>query len=266
MSDSIIGVMIVDDEPTAREGIRLLLAQDPSVSVTAESGDGRDAVAKINHLRPDLLFLDVQMPEMGGFEVLERLIAPPPLVVFVTAYDKYAIAAFDSRAIDYLVKPFNDERFFAALTRAKRQIRLERVSEASKRIAALLADEDGAVASDEERTSPVRTSSRLAIKSSGRVVFLDAEEIRWIEAADYYVTIHAESECYLHRESMNSLERRLDPETFIRIHRGAIVRRDYIRQVVRTAQRKLVVILGDGTEIGVSRGFRDRVQRLMSTP
>lgn len=266
MNDASIDVMIVDDEPTAREGLRLLLAPDPSVSIAAESGDGRDAVAKINLFRPNLVFLDVQMPEMSGFEVLAQLEGPLPLVVFVTAYDKYAIAAFDSCAVDYLVKPFTDERFFAALARAKRQIRLERVSEASKRLAALLENEDGGRSNEGGKVDRAPPPSRLAIKSSGRVVFLDTEEIRWIEATDYYVTIHTGSESYLHRESMSSLERRLEPTRFIRVHRGAIVRRACIKQVVRAPHRRLAVVLDDGTEIGVSRGFRERIQNLLSSP
>lgn len=265
MTDSIIRAMIVDDEPTAREGLRLLLAPDQEIAVVAESGDGRDAVAKIESLRPDLLFLDVQMPEFDGFEVLSQLTAPPPLVIFVTAYDAYALDAFDRHALDYLLKPFSDERFSAAVARARRQLRLQRVAEVSQRLMNLLNDERATplvTAASTER----RPTERLAIKSAGRVRFVDVEDIRWIEAADYYVSIHTDTDSHLHRESLSSLEQRLDPARFVRVHRKAIVRRQCIREMIRTEGRHAVVVLDDKTQVPVSRRFRDRAQSLLSPP
>ncbi|MCI0670721.1 MAG: LytTR family DNA-binding domain-containing protein, partial [Myxococcaceae bacterium] len=215
--------LVVDDEPLAREGVRMMLASDPEVEVVGEAGNGPEAVAALEALAPDLVLLDVQMPELNGFDVLARL--PPerlPAVIFSTAYDKYALKAFDVHALDYLLKPFTDERFHEALRRAKSQLRLRRVSELSARLREVL---DVSVEATVPQASAGALAQRVAIKDVGRVVFLDVDEIDWVEAADYYVEIHAGGKSYLHRETMQSLEARLHPERFMRIHRSAIVNR-----------------------------------------
>jgi two-component system LytT family response regulator len=253
-----IRTFIVDDEPLAREGIRLLLQGDPELEVVGEAGAGREAVAQIQHLRPDLVFLDVQMPEMTGFEVLGAL-APDlvPAVIFVTAYDRYALQAFEVHALDYLLKPFDDERFADAVRRAKSHLQLARAWDLRQQLLSLLADVS-APAPVDKPAEP----ERLAIKDGARVVFLRFDEIDWIEAADYYVQIHAGGKCYLHRETMMSLERRLDAGVFVRIHRSAIVNRRRIRELRNGRQREAVVVLEGGQAIKVSRSQQAKLAAL----
>ena len=262
-----VRVLVVDDEPLAREGLRLLLAADPEVEVAGEAGGGEEALRAIRALRPDLVLLDVQMPGFDGFEVLARL--PPeelPAVVFCTAYERYALRAFDAHALDYLLKPFTDERFHEALRRAKAQLRLARVSELSERLRSVLAAVGAGATGDGTPVAPPAVGppsylERLAIKDVGRVVFLDVEEVDYIEAADYYVQIHAGGKSYLHRESMLSLEARLDPARFMRIHRKAIVNQGRIRELRSEGRRDLVVVLANGAELPVARSHRDKLQR-----
>lgn len=260
-----IRTLVVDDEPLAREGLRLLLAADPEVSVVGEAGNGPDAVRLIREQRPDLLLLDVQMPELNGFEVLARL-APGevPAVIFVTAYDRYALRAFDIHALDYLLKPFRDDRFHDAVGRAKAQIRLARMSDLSQRLMSVLSTYGEREASAAAPVPPASTPwlTRLAIRDTGRVVFLEVDEIEYIEAADYYVQIHAGGKSYLHRETMQSLEARLDPERFMRIHRSAIVNSRRIRELRSEGRRDLVVVLSGGAELRVARSHREKFQHL----
>lgn len=254
MTDKPIRTIIVDDEYLAREGIRLLLESDPEIDVVGEAGNGPDAVEAIRRLEPDLAFLDIQMPGMNGFDVLAQLSPDSlPAAVFVTAYDQYALRAFEVHALDYLLKPYDDDRFFEALEKAKKQLRMVEVSALSERLLGLL----------ESYEPPKKRINRLAIKSSGRVVFLDVEDIDWIEAADYYVQLHVGEKTYLHRQSMTSLEKQLDPESFLRIHRSAIVHRDRIRELRHQGRRELVVVLDGGVELKVARSQRDKVQSIL---
>ncbi len=242
-----IRVVIVDDEPLAREGLRLLLARDPEVEIVGEAAGGRSAVAAIRRLAPDLVFLDVQMPELSGFEVLAQIPSDAiPAVVFVTAYDGYALRAFEVHALDYLLKPFDDDRFFDALRRAKKQLRLASLSPG---LLSLLQGRGQA--------------GRLAIRDGARVVFVDIDEIDWIEACDYYVQLHVGGKSYLHRESMNSLQARLDPQRFLRIHRSAIVNRRCVKELRHAGRRELVCVLSSGAELRVARSQRDKLQHLL---
>lgn len=250
---TVIRALIVDDEPLAREGLRMLLEGDAEIEVVGEAKSGAEAVEMIGVVRPDLVFLDIQMPAMNGFEVLAALPEGElPAVVFVTAFDRYALRAFEVHAIDYLLKPYDDERFYDALRKAKSQLRMARVSALGEKLLSLLDSYEPAV----------RRVSRLAIKSAGRVVFLDVDDIDWIEAADYYVQLHVGPKSYLHRQTMASLEKQLDPDLFLRIHRSAIVHRERIRELRHQGRRDLVVVLASGVELKVARGHRDKIQSL----
>ncbi|MCP3063814.1 LytTR family DNA-binding domain-containing protein [Myxococcus sp. K38C18041901] len=262
-----IRALVVDDEPLAREGLRLLLASDPEVTVVGEAGNGPDAVRLIREQRPDLVLLDVQMPELNGFEVLARL-APGevPAVIFVTAYDRYALRAFDIHALDYLLKPFRDERFHDAVGRAKAHLRMARMSDLSHRLLSVLSTYGEREVTPPPAPVPVTASEpwvrRLAIRDTGRVVFLDVDEIEYLEAADYYVQIHAGGKSHLHRETLQSLEARLDPERFMRIHRSIIVNSRRIRELRSEGRRDLVVVLAGGAELRVARSHREKLQHL----
>jgi two-component system LytT family response regulator len=243
----VLKVVVVDDEPIAREGLRALLAADRDVEVVAECGDGASAVEAIRRTRPDIVFLDVQMPDVDGFDVLCALAGEPlPAVVFVTAYDKYALRAFDVHAVDYLLKPFHDERFAEALARAKAR----RGEDMTGRIARLL----------DERKPKVM---RVLVKTSGRVLFLRADEIDWIEAADYYVKLHVAGKVHMLRESMAALEARLDPELFFRVHRSAIVNLERVRELQPYSRREHVLVLRDGTRLRLTRSRRERLASLL---
>jgi two-component system LytT family response regulator len=222
-------VLVADDEPLAREGVRLLCEADPEVLVVGEAANGGDLAEAIQALRPDLVFLDVEMPAGSAFEALARLDgAARPLFVFVTAYERYALQAFEVRAIDYLLKPFTDERFAEALTRAKQLL------------------------------APATRRRPLAVRETGRVRYVDPDAIDWVEAADYYVELHLGGSTILHRESMQSLEAKLDPLRFVRIHRKAIVNRNRIREIVRSG-RRWYVVLADGARLPMSGRARERL-------
>ncbi len=226
-----IRTLIVDDEPLARTNIRVLLGRDPEIEIAGECGSGQEAVHAIRAHSPDLVFLDVQMPDSDGFEVIEALGADAPkAVIFVTAYDQYALKAFEVEAIDYLLKPFDDARFLRALARGKERAR-------------------GQVRND-----------RLIVRSAGRVAFLKTTEIDWIEAADYYACLHVAGKTHLLRRSMADLERDLDPAAFCRIHRSTIVNLDRVRELKLNANGEYEVQLHDGTRLRLSRSYRDQLQ------
>jgi two-component system LytT family response regulator len=254
-------VVVVDDEPLARTGMRDLLARDPEMEVVAQCADGREAVRAIGALRPDLVLLDVQMPEMDGFEVLREIGAERmPLVVFVTAYDRFALRAFDVAAVDYLLKPFDDERFLRAMQRAKHAVRNAEVGELGRRLAGLL-ERGGA---EPERPAPPAYASRLMVKNTGRTVFIRVEEVDWIEADDYYARLHVGDKTHLLRESMGSLESRLDPLRFFRVHRSAIVNLDRVREVQFLFRGEHVVILHDGTRLKLTRTRLEKLESILA--
>jgi two-component system, LytTR family, response regulator len=261
--------LIVDDEPLARQNIRLLLEADPEVEIVGEAGDGAAAVRAVRRLSPDLLFLDIQMPEMNGFDVLAALDAERmPAVVFVTAYDQYAVRAFEVHALDYLLKPFDDARFERALRRAKAQLSQREIGRLSQRLLALLEDRDANArapgAASARTTPPTNYLTRLLVKSAGRVFFLKADEIDWVEAADYYVKLHVGRKGHLLRESMSELEARLDPQKFLRIHRSTIVNLDRVREMHPLFGGEYAVVLHDGTELKLSRSRREQLQKLLN--
>jgi two-component system, LytTR family, response regulator len=246
-----IRVLLVDDEPLAREMLREMLQNDSQVVIVGESCNGREALEAIRLHSPDVLFLDVQMPEVGGFEVLASLGKEKiPHVIFVTAYDQYAVRAFEVHALDYLLKPFDQERFDAAWQRAKAQILRDRATGMDQRIVSLL----------EELKAGKKYLERLVIKANGRIYFLETNEIDWIEAEGNYVSVHSAKKSHLLRETISSLESQLDPKKFVRIHRSSIVRIDQIQELQPWFHGEYRIILHDGTQLTLSRNHRDKLQ------
>lgn len=255
-----IRALIVDDEPVARDGIRTLLAGDPEIEIVGACADGREAVEAIESLSPQLVFLDVQMPEPDGFGVIECVGAEKmPVVIFVTAYDQYALKAFDVAALDYLLKPFDDERFALAVSRAKAQIRQGQVGDLSRQLITLL-EVQTAQTSQTDAPSPGRYLQRVMLKAGGRVVFLKVTEIDWIEAEGDYVRIHVRGGSHLLRDTMKRLEQQLDPSQFLRTHRSAIVNLDRIKELHPFFHGDYRVILKDGTELKLSRSRRQALE------
>jgi two-component system, LytTR family, response regulator len=246
-----IRALVIDDEPLARDMIREMLTSDSDVEVVAECANGREAVEAIKTLSPDLIFLDIQMPEIGGFEVLESLEGRrSPYVIFATAYDQYAVRAFEVHAFDYLLKPFDQERFDAAWQRAKEQIKLDRTGERDRHILALL----------EELKSGPRYLERLVVKTGGRVFFLDVDDIHCIEAEGNYVRVHDKAKHYLLRETISGLEEQLNPKEFLRIHRSAIVKIDKIKELQPWFHGEYRIILENGKQLTLSRNYRANLQ------
>lgn len=248
-----IPVLIVDDEPLARQTVAELLRLDPEIAVVGEC-TGAAAHAAIRQLRPELLFLDIQMPEVSGFELLAAFApAELPVVVFVTAFDRYAMRAFEVHAADYLLKPFDDERFFTALSHAKKQVRSP---------ARPSADELTALLAELARKSE-RPKDRFLVRSGDHAVLVRAADIDWIEAADYYAQLHVGAVSHLIREPLAELERQLDPRQFFRIHRSAIVNIDRVVELRGYSQSSAVVLLKDGRQLPLSRQRRDEFERFL---
>ena len=258
-----IKTLLVDDEPLARSNLRVLLKDDADVEVVGEARNGTEALSAIRQHSPDLVFLDIQMPEMDGFGVLENIEAEQmPVIVFVTAFDRYALRAFEFHALDYLLKPFDDARFEKALRQAKQQVEQRDIKDLSHRLIALLAGRDAAATEQ-----PVKANylTRLLIKSSGRVSFLKTEDVDWIGAEDYYIKLHVGRKNHLLRETMNEMEAKLDPSMFIRVHRSSIVNIDRIRELQQHFNGEYIVVLKDGTELKLSRSRREQLQNMLKT-
>jgi two-component system LytT family response regulator len=279
-------VLIVDDEPIARRRISRLLKAEEDVEVVDEVGSGTDAVAAIRERRPDMVFLDVQMPDMDGFGVVASLGAESmPAIVFVTAYNEYAVKAFDVNAVDYILKPFDPERFRAAFQRARSQLEQRNSAEAGRRIKQLLEEVLG-----EERAQAIATSvagattangagnghaaapvnvprarylDRLMVKHDGRVFFLKVSDVDWFEASGNYVRVHVGRGSHLIRETMHGIEAQLEPNQFARIHRAVIVNLDRIRELQPWFAGDYIVILRDGRQLKLSRTYREALQDRM---
>jgi two-component system, LytTR family, response regulator len=248
-----VRALIVDDEPLARQRVRLLLSEEADVEIAGECADGVEAVEKITALKPDLLFLDVQMPEMDGFEVLQQ-IAPErlPVVIFTTAYDEHALRAFDAHALDYLLKPFKPERFKEAVQRARELITDQQAGAAARGLLELLG----------ERPAATQHLSRLAVKTSDRVLFVNVEDIDAIEAAGKYAVVHVGKENHVLRETMNSLETHLPPARFLRISRSVIVNIARVQELQPMFKGENVVVLKSGQRYPTTRPLRELQQRL----
>jgi two-component system LytT family response regulator len=249
--------LIVDDEPLGREGLRLLLAEDPEFAASHEAKNGREAVQKIRSLRPDLVFLDVQMPEMDGFGVVREIGGElMPSVVFVTAHDKYAIQAFEINAIDYLLKPVTAARFRKTLERAKLRLSARPTEDASHRILALL----------ETMAAPPRYVKRLAVRSAGKTTFVDVDDIDWMEATENYVELHTARANPLLHVAMHTLENALDPEQFVRIHRSVIVNVRRIKELQPSSHGEYVVTLLNGVRLQSGRMYNAQLKALAANP
>jgi two-component system, LytTR family, response regulator len=251
-------VLVADDEPLARRMVASLLRHDPDIEAVVECGDARGVREQLARARLDIAFLDIEMPEVSGLDLAGALSGGGPVVVFITAYSEYATQAFDVSAVDYVMKPFSDERFRSAVERAKRRVRERRLGELATQLASLSAE-----LSPDERDAAAPTEAagylqRFAIRQGDRSVVVRAAEILWIEAEDYYVLIHAKQGRHMVRASLASLEQRLDPARFLRVHRTAIVNIDEIRAI--HDRGRLVLTLSDGADVPVSRSRRAQVE------
>jgi two-component system, LytTR family, response regulator len=252
--NKIIRACIIDDEPIACRRIQRLLKDDPEIEIVQICNDGEEAVDAIQKLNPDLIFLDVQMPGMDGFEVLTSLNpGSMPHVIFVTAFDRYAIKAFEFHALDYLLKPFDRKRFEQAVQRSKAQIQQSQERSNNSELVALL----------KEMKNQSQHLERLVVKSQGRVFFLKTDEIDWIDAQGKHVAIHVGKETHLVREAMNNLETELDPKKFARIHKSTIVNIDRIKQLQPLVHGDFRVILRDSTVLTISRRYRQKIDELL---
>ena len=253
-----IRVIVVDDEPLAREGVSLRLAKEADVQVVAECGNGRDAIEQIAALKPDLVFLDIKMPQITGFDVIRAVGAEHmPPVIFLTAYDDFAIEAFRVHAVDYLLKPINNKLFAESLSRVRQQIQKSRVAVHSQQLSKLLEDMQ-AVAPDAEPEC-------LVIRSAGHVHFLRPREIQWVAAEGDYIKIHTESRSHLVRDTMRNMEQRLQEHGFQRVHRSAIINLELVEELLASDSGDYEVVIKGGTRLKVGRSFRDALFESLET-
>ena len=266
-----IRTLIIDDEPEAREGVKYLIEANQENELLGLCKNGLEAINQINALRPDLIFLDIQMPEINGFDVLNSIDSHAmPSVVFITAYDQYALKAFELHAVDYLLKPFTDERFYKALAHANQQIRNHSLRDINVQLASLLdsykqdypnSREDSLIKEPGTKKSPLQ--NRLVIKSSGKIYFIQLHEIIWIEAYDYYVKIHVQDRFYLLRESMKRMETRLPSDQFVRIHKSSIINLSYIQELEPYYNGEFFVKLSKGQKLKLSRNYRKNLMGIL---
>lgn len=255
----LLRVVIADDERLARHKMRVLLDSEPNVVVVAECQDGRQTVSAINCLHPDLLLLDIQMPDLDGFQVLSEIVPSDlPVVIFTSAYDQYAIRAFEAHALDYLLKPFDQGRLHQAMERARAELVKSENREISHRLIQLLSQFKAA-----PTIASVEAQNRLVIKAKGRVIFLHLDEIDWVEAAANYVRLNVGKESYLLRETISRTSERLNPNEFIRIHRSTIVNVRKIKELIPVNSGEYVVVLKNGKELSCSRGYRAHLQQVI---
>ena len=263
-----INALIVDDEPHAREGIRIRLKEYLNICIVGECASGLEAVKCINELHPDLLFLDIQMPGMNGFQVLRKVtVKPMPIIVFVTAYDKHAIKAFEYHALDYLLKPINEDRFRDAIQVVLAEAGHRNFELYAKKLKSVMDDYLSMAKNESEEQStsllPKNYLSRLLIKSKDNVSVIPVHEIDWIESAGDYVYVHLNSKKHLVRETLTALEKNLDPQKFVRIHRSAIVNVEKIKNLHPNESGDYDVFLSTGIKLKLSRTYRDHFQNVM---
>lgn len=258
-----ITCIIVDDEKEAREGLALMVQEIDDLELIDTCRNGIEAIEKINEFRPDLLLLDIQMPYIDGFEVLQNVKHKPPAIIFITAYDEYALKAFEVHAVDYLLKPFNDDRFFEAIEHAKEKIRHKKGED--KFTSLLKKTEFYRKQNDSVIYDPgtKKSSERIIIKADGKIHFVPVEDIKWIEAYDYYIKIHVEGQYFLIRDTMKNMIKKLPEKYFIRIHKSSIVNTKHILQIENINTTEVQVILISGEQLKVSRNFKpDLIKKL----
>lgn len=243
-------VLIVDDERLSRQRLRRLLALEPDCEIVGECENGNAALRALARERPDILFLDVQMPELDGFEVVRAIENSRPLIIFISAFDEYALKAFEVHAFDYLLKPFDRRRFRESLNRAKSQLTRDRSEPQDDKLRALF----------EQFTTSRRTPDRIAVRTNGRVVFVKIDDVDWIEASDNYVCLHCGKDTHVLRETMGQIESRLDPARFLRVHRSAIVNLDRIKELQPWFRGDYRVVLRDGTELTLTKSHREKLE------
>ncbi len=265
-----IKVLIVDDEPLAREGIALRLQQENDINIVGECENGSDAIRTILSLKPDLVFLDIKMPKVNGFDVVNAIGAQHmPPVIFLTAYEEYAIEAFKAHAIDYLLKPIDNERFIESLNHARQQILKNAISNRSEQLTQLLTQTQGLTTTDTkaEQVTSISQNERLVIRSNGHVYLLEAADIYWVEAEGDYISVHTPQKSHLVRETMKNMEARLNKQGFQRVHRSSIVNLNYVRELISLDNGDYKIILRDDTSVKLSRNYRDILyQRLNAVP
>lgn len=261
-------VLIVDDEALARAGVALLLRDDPEIEVIGECDNGRAALAEIRAQRPDLVFLDIQMPQRGGLEVLEQLEERDrPAIIFITAFDEHAVRAFELSAVDYLLKPFRDLRFRAAVTRAKAQVRSKGYQDLQLQARTLIEQLrrlENPLAHEGPETLAATASTRLIFKVDGEHVFVEQRDIGWIEAQGDFVRLRVGGKMLLVREPLRSVEKRLDPARFVRVHRSFIVNVRGVTKITPALYGDHIILTSDGAKIRLSRTYRDSLKRLLS--
>jgi two-component system LytT family response regulator len=266
-----IRTLIVDDEPLAREGLAVLLAADSSIEVVGSFADGHSAVAAIRAQSPDLVFLDVQMPKLDGFQVLAELKPKErPLVIFVTAYDEYAVRAFEFSAVDYLLKPFRDARFAAALVRAKHEIRQARTNDLDQRVEQLLGyvrdltrDHPAPPAAPAAAPAP-EYADRIVLKTGSDLHFIKTQDVIWIEAQGDFVKVQTTGQAQLVRETLQSMTDKLDAAKFFRIHRSFLVNLEHVRKVTPALYGDYTVLMSDGSKLRLSRNYRGKLKALIA--
>ena len=273
MTNKVIKTIVVDDEPLARKGLRVRLERHQDIEVVAECQNGLDAVSAISQHRPDLVFLDIQMPGLNGFQVIHKLRElkqPIPMIIFVTAYDSYAIKAFDVHALDYLLKPADDERLSAALNKVREYFTTQHYDEQSRKLVNLVAELTGDDCEEILRKlasgEPVETNPYpevLAIKDGSEVTRVNVQDIQWIDAAGDYMCVHALDGMHIMRKTMKELEQELNPQWFVRVHRSAIANIRFVKKLVSHISGEYHLILQNDTELKVSRSHRDKVKAAM---
>jgi two-component system, LytTR family, response regulator len=248
-----IRLLIVDDEPLARAGVKRLLEHDDVIEVIGECADGAEAVVAILDQQPDAVLLDIKMPEMSGLDVVRTIgVERMPLTVFITAYDEHALRAFELHAVDYLLKPFDDDRFHQTIHRLKSEFRTRAAAQLSEKLLNVLQD---------TQPKAPRYLSRIVVRHDGRTLLIKTSDIEWIEAADYYARIHATGgKQFLLRETMNDLDTKLDPEQFFRAHRSAIVNLEKVKEIQPYTRGEHVVIMTGGAKVRLSRGRREKLE------
>ncbi len=263
-----IRVLIVDDEPLARKRIRDLLAERDEFEIIGECSNGKNAIKEIEKNVADLVFLDIQMQDMDGFEVLEKLETDSlPTIIFATAYDKYALRAFEVHAVDYLLKPFDDERFEETLNHVHKQIKKDQIEGLSEKLASLLSDFNKSKDKKEsEKANKNKTQTyqkRLVIKSTGKISFIEIEDIDWIGAEGSYVSLNINGKSHLMRGTLKKLEEMLNPEQFLRIHRSTIINVSAVQELKPHFHGEYVVILKNGKRLKLSRSYRESAEQLL---